>query len=273
MSSSLRTDAPDEPDARVLALDIGLYGHVGSLASFFWYRTGGRLHAHATLLAEPDDNLDDQLALLEAWAESFPEYRYLSPVVVIGTTVLSHVGRQTVREQLSRWLNPPHRRRLLNIGDYAGEQAGARGLVPRKKLRDLLLDQMSRRALTLTDEQRQAITLYTGKRAKPSRDPDDDGWRLDETDALALPVAHACFATRYLLPPPIEDADALDERMARYARAWQLERDVTAAEAQDRAWSRGHPQQQHQPERRTGVDEWRRPVGAHARRKDTHGHR
>ena len=273
MSHSLRTDAPEAPDARILALDIGLYGHVGSLASFFWYRTGGRLHAHAAMLCEPDDNLDDQLALLESWAESFPEYRYHAPVVVLGTTVLSTVGRQDVRAALGRWLNPPHRRRLVNIGDYAGEQAGARGLVPRKKLRDLLLSQMSRRALTLTGEQQQAITLYTGKRAKPSRDPDDDGWRLDETDALALPVAHACFATRYLLPPPIEDGNALDERMDRYAHAWQLERDLSPAQAQDRAWRYGHPHQQQPPERRTEPDEWRRPVGEHARRKDPHGHR
>lgn len=264
---SARFDAPPEPDARILALDIGAYGHVGSLASFFWYRQGGRLHAHATLLAEPDDNLLDQLDLLESWAESYPEYRYLAPVVVLGTTVLSPFGRSEVRAHLGRWLNPPNRVRLLNIGDYAGEQTGAKGVISRKKLRDLVALQMARSALTLTDEQRQAITLYTGKRAKPGRDPDEDGWRLDETDALAVPVAEACFAARYLLPPPVEDADGLDERMARYARAWQIDRGLDAATAQEHAWRYGHPRTQPtRPEIRTDEQEWRRPVGVHARK-------
>lgn len=266
--STARYDAPDAPDARILALDIGMFGHVGSLADFFWYRQGGRLHAHSTLLAEPDDNLLDQLDLLESWAESYPEYRYLAPVVIVGTTVLSSFGRAEVRSALASWLNPPTRQRLVNIGDYAGEQTGSRGVINRKKLRDLVGMAMARGALTLTDEQRQAISLYTGKRVKPGRDPDEDGWRVDETDALALPVAEACFAARYLLPPAIEDGDGLDQRIARYAHAWQIEMNLDDAQAQDWAWRYGHPRQQHRPEAATGSDEtaWTRPVGAHARK-------
>lgn len=239
----------EKPDARVLALDIGLYGHVGSMSAFYWWRTGGSLHTHTHFLFEVDDSLLDQLELLEAWAEEYPEYRFLAPVVIVGTTVLSPVGRQTVRDRLDRWLSPPSRRRLINIGDYAGEQAATRGIVPRKKMRDLVSLYLAQRRLTVTDEQYAALQLYTGKREKPGRDPDEDGWRVDETDAIALPVAEACFAAKYLLPPPIEGSTQLDERMARYARAWQLELDLDDAQAQDHAWRYGHPHQQRRPER------------------------
>src|SRR5690606_11659523 len=153
-----------------------------------------------TMLFEPDDNLLDQLETLEAWPTTFPEGRWISPVVIVGTTVLSPFARQTVRAHLDASYNPPHRRRLNNIGDYAGEQAQTRGITSRKKLRDLVALYLAEDRITVTPDQEDALKLYTGRREKPGRDPDEDGWRIDETDAVALPVAEACFAARYLLP-------------------------------------------------------------------------
>lgn len=262
-----RTDAPDSPDERVICLDIGLYGHVGCAASFFWYRSTGALHAHQTEILEPDDNLFQQLAGIEYWAEQYQEYRYHPPTVVIGTTVLSPSGRMYVREALDRWLSPPHRRRLINVGDYAGEQATTRGLVSRKKLRDLLLIKGQRhKSLTLTPDQHRAVTLYTGKRIKPGRDEGEDTWRMDETDAVALPVAYAVFAARYLLPPADPSPAEREAELQRAAHAWEIERGLAPAEAMDWARRYGHPFSE-AARLRTGEPEtWERPIGEHAAR-------
>lgn len=240
-----RTDAPAAPDARVLALDIGLYGHRGSITSMFWYQHGGMLHSHVASLLDSDFTLVDQLDTLEAWAETYPEYYRVSPVVIVGTTVLSPFGKNQVRRQLDSWYNPPHRRRLAAIGDYAGEQAASKGVVPRKKVRDLLADRISAHALTLTRSQFDAVGLYTGRREKPGHDPDTDGWRHDDTDAIALPVALACFAARFLLPAPTPTEADKDRALDRAVRAWQLETGLSTEQATEQAQRVGHPNAQH----------------------------
>jgi hypothetical protein len=236
-----RHDAPDAPDARVLALDIGLYGHRGSLSSMFWYRQGGVLHTHQAELLPEDATLTDQLDVMEAWAEAYPEYWQVSPVVVLGVTVLSHVGKRQVREHLDAWFNTPWRRRLVSIGDYAGEQAQIRALTSRKKLRDLLAARLSAHALTMTPGQHDAVAIYTGKREKPGRDEDDE-WRTDETDALALPVALSCLAAAYLLPAPTATVEQHARRQASAAKAWQIEYGLPREEAVERARRQGPPQ-------------------------------
>jgi hypothetical protein len=238
------TDAPDAPDARVLALDIGLYGHRGATSSMFWYHDGGVLHAHTATLLPDEATLGDQLDYLEALAEAYPEYWRISPVVVIGVTVLSPVGRREVRTHLDRWYNPPWRRRLVQIGDYAGEQTGAgRGLVSRKKLRDLLAARLGEHTITLTATQYDAVAQYTGRRVKPGRDADDE-WRTDDTDALALPVALSCLGAAVLLPPAAPTAAARARAVERAARAWQIELGLDPAQALDRAQRLGHPRAQ-----------------------------
>lgn len=262
--SSLPDDAPD---ARILALDIGLYGHIGGMTSIFWWSQGGILAAHESMLFQPDDSLLDQLDMLEIWAEQYPEYRWLPPVVVVGTTVLSPYGRQRVRHHLNEWASPPWYRRLINVGDYAGEQAGNQSTVSRKKLRDILAMTMAEDRLRLTDGQRSAITIYTGKRERPGRDPDADEWRYDETDAVSLPVAHACYAARYLLPSPEESQDQTAARIARYARAWQIELPaISDDDALDRAWTYGHPSDSidHPEAHDEDSDDLMRPIGAMA---------
>lgn len=239
------TTAPDSPDARVLALDIGLYGHPAGVCSMFWYRAGGYLHAHTSQLLPGDATLRDQLDYLEALAETYEEYWRISPVVVIGVTVLSPIGRSEVRAHLDAWYNPPWRRRLVAIGDYAGEQAQTRGLMTRKKLRDLVARRLGERTITLTAGQYEAVAQYTGKREKPGRDADDE-WRSDETDALALPVALACLATTTLLPAAEPTPQSRERGKARCARAWELELGVSEEEAADRAERLGHPRAQHQ---------------------------
>jgi hypothetical protein len=232
--------APDAPDARVLALDIGLYGHRGGISSMFWYRTGGKLHAHMSQLLPEGATLLDQLDMLEQVAEVYPEYRRVSPAVVIGVTVLSPVGRRQVRTHLDRWINPPHRRRLIAVGDYAREEQGIRSPMSRKKLRDLISDRLTQRTITLTRAQHDAVAEYTGRRQKPGRDSDDE-WRTDETDALALPVAYTCVAAAYMLPPPqptVRDRLALLERSK---RAWQMQQGLSEGDAWDRAIRLGHP--------------------------------
>lgn len=237
-----RTDAPAGPDARVLALDIGLYGHRGSIAAMFWYQAGGRLHAHQAELLPEDATLGDQLDVLEAWAEAYPEYYRISPVVVIGVTVLSPVGKRFIRAHLDGWYNPPWRRRLVAVGDYAGEQTGipTLGLVPRKKLRDHLALALANRALSLTPAQYEAVSVYTGKRERPGRD-DQDEWRTDENDALALPVGLSCLATTTLLPPATPTKEQTLREQHRAARAWEIELGLDPAEAWDRAGRLGHP--------------------------------
>lgn len=238
----VRTDAPDAPDARVLALDVGVYGHRGSISSMFWYRRGGVLHAHVSELLPDEATLQDQLDVLEALAESYPEYYRVSPVVVVGVTVLSRVGRQEVRAHLDSWFNPPHRRRLVSIGDYAAEQTGTRGLISRQMLRDLIATRLTERTITLTKGQHDAIALYTGKRVPPGRDADDE-WRADETDAVALPVALSCLATKYLLPPPAPTEQQQARAFERTVRAWRIQHGLSEAEAVDRALRQGHPAQ------------------------------
>jgi hypothetical protein len=240
-----RTDAPEGPDARVLALDVGLYGHRGSISAMFWYQQGGHLHAHRAELLPEDATLTDQLDVLESWAEAYPEYWRISPVVIIGVTVLSPVGKRHVREHLAAWYNPPGRRRLVTIGDYAGEQAGTggRGLLSRKKLRDHIAVRLAEHTLALTPLQHQAVSVYTGKREKPGRDAQDE-WRTDETDAVALPVALSCLAATSMLPPPQPTAEQDLRAAERAQRAWQLERGVPADEAWDLAIRQGHPHRQ-----------------------------
>lgn len=238
-----RRDAPDAPDARVLALDVGLYGHRGSISAMFWYREdGGKLHTHQAQLLPEDATLLDQLDIVEAWAEAYPEYWRISPVVVIGVTVLSPLGKRQVREHLDRWYNPPWRRRLVSVGDYAGEQAGtlARGLTTRKKLRDHLALRLGERTLALTPLQFEAVSAYTGKREEPGRD-DNDEWRTDENDAIALPVALSCLAAHYLLPTPTPTYAQRMRHLERAKRAWQLEFGLDEDDAWDRALRQGHP--------------------------------
>lgn len=232
--------APDAPDARVLAIDIGLYGHRGAISSMFWYRAGGRLHAHMSQLLPEGATLVDQLDMLEALAEAYPEYYRVSPVVAIGVTVLSPVGRREVRAHLNAWTNPPRRRRLISVGDYAGEQQGVRNPCSRKNLRDLLSTRLTERTITLTKGQHDAVALYTGKRERPGRD-DDDEWRTDETDALALPVAYTCLAARYLLPPPLPTAEDRMAALERSKKAWQMQLGLSDGDAWDRAVRLGHP--------------------------------
>ncbi|WP_367139387.1 hypothetical protein [Saccharothrix sp. HUAS TT1] len=238
----VRADAPAAPSARVLALDIGVYGHRGSISSMFWYQAGGRLHTHVAELLPADATVLDQLDVLEALAESYPEYWQVSPVVVIGVTVLSPVGRREVRHHLDAWYNPPWRRRLVSVGDYAGEHTGIRGLMSRKKLRDLLAHRLTEHTITLTRAQHDAVALYTGRREKPGRD-DDDEWRTDEADAYALPVALSCYAAGALLPPPLPGPQEQHRQLDRAARAWQLQLGVSETEALDHARRRGHPHQ------------------------------
>jgi hypothetical protein len=241
----VRTDAPEGPGARVLTLDIGLYGHRGGISSMFWYPQGGKLHAHMSELLPEDATLVDQLDILEAWAETYKEYWRVSPVVAIGVTVLSPIGRRDVRAHLNSWFNPPHRRRLISVGDYAGEQRDTPHLTSRKKLRDLVAERLAARAITLTQGQHDAVALYTGRRERPGRD-DDDEWRTDENDALALPVAYACLAARYLLPTAqLTPADRL-RHLERAKRAWQMHSGLPEGEAWDRAVRQGHPRQQQQ---------------------------
>lgn len=235
-----RTDAPDAPDARVIALDLGLYGHRGSISSMFWYQATGKLHTHVAELLPESATLIDQLDVMEAFAESYPEYWQVSPVVVIGTTVLSPVGKTQVRKHLDSWYNPPHRRRLVSIGDYAGEQAQIRVLTSRKKLRDLVAARLATHTLTLTPGQHDAVAIYTGKREKPGRD-DDDEWRSDETDAVALPVALSCLAAQYLLPAPTRNVEVERRIAGLAATAWRLEYGLSPEEALERAKTHGHP--------------------------------
>lgn len=235
-----RTDAPAAPDARVLALDIGVYGHRGAISSMFWYRRGGALHAHMAELLPDEATVTDQLDVLEAWAESYPEYWRVSPVVVIGVTVLSPVGKRQVRAHLDSWYNPPWRRRLVSIGDYAAEQAGVRGLISRKKLRDLIAARLTEHTITLTRAQHDAVALYTGRRERPGRDADDE-WRADENDAVALPVALSCLATEYLLPPPLPTSEQAERARERARRAWQIRLGLSESEAAERAARIGHP--------------------------------
>lgn len=236
-----RRDAPPGPDARVLALDIGVYGHRGSISSMFWYSRGGRLHTHIAELLPVDATVLDQLDVLEALAETYPEYWRVPPVVVVGVTVLSPVGRRQVREHLDRWFNPPQLRRLVSVGDYAGEQTGIRNPMSRKKLRDLVALRLTERTITLTLAQHDAVALYTGKRSQPGRD-DDDEWRTDETDAMALPVALSCYAAATLLPPPLPGPEEEARQLERAARAWQLQLpDISHDEALAMARRRGHP--------------------------------
>lgn len=244
MTREIRTDAPDAPDARVLALDLGAYGHKGSLSSMFWYRAGGHLHAHESELLPGEATVRDQLDILEALAESYPEYWRISPVVIVGVTVLSAEGRNEVRRHLDSWYNPPSRRRLVAVSAYAGEQTAARGTVARKKLRDLLNQQLTSHTIHLTEQQQDAVSLYTGKRDKPSRDPDTDGWRHDDTDALALPVALTCFAAKYLLPTAMPTSEQRWRALDRARRAWQIHLGLADDEAWDWAWRYGHPHQQ-----------------------------
>lgn len=234
------TSTPGGPDARILALDIGLYGHRGGISSMFWYRTGGRLHAHMSQLLPEGATLVDQLDMLEALAEAYPEYYRLSPVVAIGVTVLSPVGRREVRAHLDAWTNPPQRRRLVSVADYAGEQKGTRALTSRKNLRDLLSTRLTERTITLTKGQHDAVALYTGKRERPGRDADDE-WRTDEADALALPVAYSCLAARYLLPPPQPTGEDRVAALERSKRAWQTRLGLSDGDAWDRALRQGHP--------------------------------
>jgi len=238
-----RTDAPAGPDARVLALDIGLYGHLGSISSMFWYQRGGLLHAHQAQLLPEGATLLDQLDILEATAASYEEYRRISPVVVLGVTVLSPVGRREVRGHLESWFNPPWRRRLVAIGDYAGEHIAVRGLVSRKKLRDLISTRLTEHTLTLTPEQHDAVALYTGRREKPGRDPDDE-WRTDEVDAVALPVALSCLGATALLPAPMPTPQQRQRDLERAMRAWQVQLDLSNDDAWDRAVRHGHPHHQ-----------------------------
>lgn len=239
------TSAPAAPDARVLALDLGLYGHSGAISSMHWYRTGGYLHAHTAALLPDDATLQDQLDVLEGLAESYDEYWRVSPVVIVGVTVLSSIGRRTVRSHLDSWYNPPWRRRLVAIGDYAGEQAQtpARSRVTRGKLRDLIAARLCEHTLTLTPAQYEAVASYTGKRVRPGRDGDDE-WRTDETDAVALPVALSCLATTTLLPAPHPTVASRSREVERAQRAWQIELGLTAEEALDRALRQGHPRDQ-----------------------------
>lgn len=237
----VRTDAPDAPDARVLALDIGVYGHRGSITSMFWYQRGGGLHTHVAELLPAEATVLDQLDVLEALAESYPEYWRISPVVVVGVTVLSNVGKQQVRSHLSSWYNPPWRRRLVAVGDYAGEQAGTgRALVTRKKLRDLIAERLTARTVTLTAAQHDAVANYTGRRQRPGRDSDDE-WRSDDTDALAVPVGLACLAAHVLLPRPLPGPEEHHRWLLRVQRAWQLALGLPDDEAWDQARRRGHP--------------------------------
>lgn len=259
-------EIPDSPpDARILALDIGLYGHVGGMTSMFWWQTGGILAAHETMLFQTDDSLTYQLAVLEQWAEEFPEYREgLPPIVIIGTTVLSSYARQTVRASLDRWVSPPWLRRMVNVGeDYAGEQSGNRSRISRKALRDLLAVHMSDGRLRLTDDQRAAVALYTGKRERPRRDPDSDEWRVDETDAISLPVAYACYAARYMLPAPEESWEQTEERLEQWAHAWQIVLPgLSDDDALERAWTQGHPDDISRPEAlNDDGDDLIRPIG------------
>lgn len=235
-----RTDAPDNPDARILALDIGVYGHRGAVCGMFWYRNGGRLHTHTASLLPDDATILDQLDVVEAMAEQYPEYWRVPPVVVIGVTVLSHVGKHQVRGHLDGWYNPPHLRRLVSIGDYAGEHTGVRGLVTRKKLRDLLAHRLTEHTITLTKDQHDAVALYTGRRVKPGRDSDDE-WRADDTDAMALPVALSCYAATTLLPPAAVSPEDRYRHTRRAARAWQIELGMGEREAWEQAERRGHP--------------------------------
>ncbi|MBB3665954.1 hypothetical protein FB384_004913 [Prauserella sediminis] len=241
MTREVRTDAPDAPDARVLALDVGAYGHKGSISAMFWYRQGGHLHAHASDLLPPEATVRDQLDVLEGLAESYPEYWRVSPVVVIGVTVLSGEGRREVRQHLADWYNPPTRRRLVAVGDYAGEQSGGRGLVPRKKLRDMIAQRLTAHTLHLTSTQQEAVSLYSGRRARPVHDADIDGWRHDDTDAIALPVALSCLAARSLLPPPMPTAEQRWRQKDRLVRAWQIEMGLSEQEAHEQAHRHGHP--------------------------------
>lgn len=242
----VRTDAPDAPDARVLALDIGAYGHLGSISSMFWYHgAGGALHAHLAELLPEGATVQDQLDVLESLAESYDEYREVSPVVVVGVTVLSPVGKREVRAHLDSWYNPPWRRKLVTVGDYATEQAGtsARGLTPRKKLRDLLATRLTERTISLTPAQFEAVSLYTGRRQKPGRDGDDE-WRTDEVDAIALPVALSCLGAAVLLPPPAPTPGQKARLIERARRAWQFRFGLSEDEARFRAETQGHPDMQ-----------------------------
>ncbi|GAA0607660.1 hypothetical protein GCM10010174_26040 [Kutzneria viridogrisea] len=219
-SRETRTDAPPAPDARVLALDIGLFGHYGSISSMFWYQNGGHLHAHVAELLPEDATLLDQLDILEALAESYEEYWRIAPVVVLGVTVLSPIGRQQVRDHLGSWHNPPWRRRLVTVGEYASEHTGTRALTSRKKLRDLIAQRLTDHTLTVTRAQHDAIAQYTGRRAQPGRGTEEE-WRTDEVDALALPVALSCLAAHSLLPPPLPTAVQLARQQDRAHRAAQ----------------------------------------------------
>lgn len=228
----------------MLALDIGAYGHKGSLSAMFWYSAGGHLHAHESELLPGEATVRDQLDILEGLAESYPEYWRVSPVVVLGVTVLSGDGRNDVRRHLDSWYNPPGRRRLVSVGAYAGEQTASRGTVPRKKLRDVLNQRITSHTLHMTTQQQDAVSLYTGTRDKPSRDPDTDGWRHDDTDALALPVALTCLAAKYLLPTPMPTSEQRWRALDRARRAWQIQLATSDEEAWDWAWRYGHPHQQ-----------------------------
>lgn len=239
--NAVRTDAPNAPDARVLALDIGAYGHKGSISAMFWYRAGGLLHAHQSQLLPQEATVRDQMDILEALAESYPEYWRVSPVVVVGVTILSGEGRRDVREHLDSWYNPPARRRLVAIGDYAGEQGGSRGLVPRKKLRDLIAARLTAHTLRMTAEQQNAVALYTGRRQKPAHDADTDGWRHDDTDAVAVPVALSCLAAKTLLPPPEPTAEQQWRARNRMVRAWQFEAGLDEDQAREQAHRHGYP--------------------------------
>lgn len=239
----VRTDAPDAPDARILALDLGVYGHRGAISAMFWYQAGGLLHTHIAELLPVDATVTDQLDVLEALAESYPEYWRISPVVVIGVTVLSPIGKRQVRAHLDAWYNPPWRRRLVTIGDYAGEQAATRAAVPRKKLRDLIAYRLSERTITLTRAQHDAVANYTGRREKPGRDADDDEWRADETDAMALPVGLSCLAAATMLPAPAPTRHDQQRQFERAVRAWQIELGLSETEAREQAARRGHPRQ------------------------------
>ncbi|HET6711666.1 hypothetical protein [Amycolatopsis sp.] len=238
----VRTDAPDAPDARVLALDVGVYGHRGSISSMFWYSRTGALHTHVAELLPDEATVGDQLDVLEALAETYPEYWRVSPVVVIGVTVLSSLGRRQVRAHLDGWYNSPWRRRLVTIGDYAGEQVGERYGTPRKKLRDLIAYRLSERTITLTKAQHDAVANYTGKRERPGRD-DDDEWRSDENDAMAVPVALSCLAAATMLPQPTRSLADRQRALDRAKRAWQLEMGLSEEDAADQAVRRGHPSQ------------------------------
>lgn len=240
--------APDAPDARVLALDIGVYGHRGSVSSMFWYQAGDQLHTHVAELLPDDATVLDQLDVLEAIAETYEEYWRISPVVVVGVTVLSHVGKQQVRAHLDSWYNPPWRRRLVSIGDYAGEHGSTgRGIITRKKLRDLVAQRLTDHTITLTADQHDAVSTYTGRRLKPSHDSDDE-WRADETDAMALPIALSCLAVPALLPTPVQSAEQRHRITRRAQRAWQLEWGLDDDAAYEQAMRRGHPRHALQPD-------------------------